>query len=129
MIPGSRFLIFPPLFLALIIFVPYLLLGAYGASMTSVGEDYIKRNTSNSRQAVNVDFRHFRSRTDAFHNHCLFHFKEFGPPYPMMSVVKLSSICFSFEAVCIDVCTFIINCFYFFIYFLLCQLGFRRPFK
>ena len=31
-------------------------------------EDYIKVNTSNSRQAVNVDFRHFRSRTDAFHN-------------------------------------------------------------
>ena len=31
-------------------------------------EDNIKVNTSNSRQAVNVDFRHFRSRTDAFHN-------------------------------------------------------------
>ena len=31
-------------------------------------EDYIKVNTSNSRQAVNIDFRHFRSRTDAFHN-------------------------------------------------------------
>ena len=37
MIPGSRFLIFPPLFPALIIFVPCLLLGVYGASMTSVG--------------------------------------------------------------------------------------------
>ena len=31
-------------------------------------EDYIKVNTSNSRQAVNVDFHHFRSRTNAFHN-------------------------------------------------------------
>ena len=40
--------------------------------------------------------------------HCLFHFQEFGPPYPMMSPVKLSSICFCFRAVCIDVCTFII---------------------
>ena len=29
-------------------------------------EDYIKVNTSNSWQPVNVDFRHFRSRTDAF---------------------------------------------------------------
>ena len=83
-------------------------------------EDYTKVNTSNSRQAVNVDFRHFRSRTDAFHNS-----QEFGSPYPMMSPVKLSSICFRFCAVCVDLCTFIINCFY----FLLCQLGFRRPFK
>ena len=37
MIPGSRFLIFPPPFPALIIFVPCLLSGVYGASMTSVG--------------------------------------------------------------------------------------------
>ena len=37
MIPGSRFLIFPPLFPGLIIFVPCLLLGVYGASMTSAG--------------------------------------------------------------------------------------------
>ena len=31
-------------------------------------EDYIKVSTSISRQTVNVDFRHFRSRTDAYHN-------------------------------------------------------------
>ena len=29
----------------------------------------------------------------------------------MMSPVKLSSICFRFRAVCVDVCTVIINCF------------------
>ena len=28
----------------------------------------------------------------------LFHFQEFGPPYTMMSLVKLSSICFRFRA-------------------------------
>ena len=43
--------------------------------------------------------------------HCLFHFQEFGPPYPIMSPVKLSSICFCFHAGCVDVCRFIINCF------------------
>ena len=67
-IPGSGLSIFPPLFPTLIIFVPCLLLGVCGASMISVGRIYIKVNPSTSRQAVNVDFRHFRSRTDAFHN-------------------------------------------------------------
>ena len=33
----------------------------------------------------------------------------------MMSPVKLSWICFRFRPVCVNVCTFIINCFYFFI--------------
>ena len=46
----------------------FLLLGVYGVSMTSVGRITSRLHTSNSRQAVNVDFRHFRSRTDAFHN-------------------------------------------------------------
>ena len=125
MIPGSRFLIFPPLFPTLIIFVPCLLLGVYGASMTSVGRitsrlTHLIPGRLSTLISVILGAELMLSIT-----HCLFHFQEFGPPYPMMSPVKLSSICFRFRAVCVDVCTFIINCFY----FLLCQLGFRRPFK
>ena len=56
--------------------------GVCGASIISVGEDYIKVNTSNSRQAVNVDFRHFRSRTGAYHNSLLVSFPRIWSTLP-----------------------------------------------
>ena len=92
-----------------------LLLGVYGVSMTSVGR-IISRSTHlipgrlSTLISVISGAELMLSIT-----HCLFHILEFGPPYPMMFPVKLSSICFHFHAVCVDVCTFIINCFYFFI--------------
>ena len=70
-------------------------------------EDYIKVNTSNSRQVVNIDCRHFRSKTDAFHNSLFVSF-------PRIVFEQFASMC-----VHLSLIVFI---------FLLCQLGFRRPF-
>ena len=91
-------------------------------------DDYIKVSTSNSRQAVNVDFRHFRSRTDAFHNSLFVSFpriwstllddvsSESCPQFVFVFAQFASMMCVHLSLYC---------CFY----FLLCQLGFRRPFK
>ena len=114
MIPGSRFLIFPPLFPALIIFVPCLLLGVYGASMTSVGRIASKLTHLIPGRLSTLISAILGAELMLTITHCLFHFQEFGPPYPMMSPVKLSWIWFRFRAICVDVCTFIINCFCFF---------------
>ena len=60
-------------------------------------EDYIKVNTSNSRQAVNVDFRHFRSRTDAFHNSLFVSFPRIWSTLPddVSSEIVLNLFSFS----------------------------------
>ena len=60
-------------------------------------EDYIKVNTSNSRQAVNVDFRHFRSRTDAYHNSLFVSFPRiwFTLPDDVSSEIVFNSFSFS----------------------------------
>ena len=105
MIPGSRFLIFPPLFPTLdylrTMFVVGCLWGKYDISW----EDYIKVNTSNSRQAVNVDFRHFRSRTDAFHNSLFVSFPRIWSTLPddvsSEIVLNLFSVFAQFASMCV----------------------------
>ena len=117
MIPGSGFLILPPLFPALI--SPYhvccwCLWGKYGISW----EVYIKLNTSNSRHAVNVDFRHFRSRTDAFHNSLFVSFPRIWSTLPddVSSEIVLNLFSFSRS---LRRCVYIYNCFFFFFFFFL----------
>ena len=102
-VQGCRPLRFPPFFLAFdylrIMFAVGCLWNKYNISWA----DYIKLNTLSSRQAVNIDFRHFhRSQSDTFHN-CLFvAFPSYGPPYHdylIMSPVTSSLVCFLFRHV------------------------------
>ena len=76
-----------------IMFVVGCLWGKYDISW----EDYIKVNTSYSRQAVNVDFRHFRSRTDAFHNSLFVSFPRIWSTLPddVSSEIVLNLFSFS----------------------------------
>ena len=65
-------------------------------------EDNTKVNTSTSsisRQAVNVVSVISGAELMLTIIHCLFHLQEFGPPYPMMSKVKLFQFVFVFAQV------------------------------
>ena len=53
------------------------------------------------REVINLDFRCFRSKTDAFHLSSLF----VSFPRTMLSLVKLSSICFHFHINFVTACT------------------------
>ena len=80
-------------------------------------EDYIKVNTSNSRQVVNVNFD-FISGAELmlFITHCLFHFQGFGPPYPMI-YLKWNCLNFFFSiSRRLRGYEYIINCFFFFFF-------------
>ena len=90
-------------------FVVGFLWGKYDISW----EDYVKVNTSNSRQAVNIDFRHLRSRTDAFHNSLFVSFPRIWSTLPDDVSSEIVFNLFSFSCM-LCWCVYIyLKCFFF----------------